>query len=212
MAIDPAVDPRGARWEQRLHVPVLVAAWGSIPVVALYFSKLGPTLAVIALALSWLVWFVFFVEAVAMLTQTKDPRAWARTHALGLAILLLTFPLLVQALQELLAARALSGVAGLRALQVLYLAKAAKLLKALLVLRRKGAGPRHPVALVLAALLIVALGVGIVERIVTGDKDPTPLHGTYEVLVSLPWWALAVSGALVVALAVRLATARSAPR
>src|SRR5690606_22256614 len=39
--IDPLADPRGARWEARLRLPVLIAAWAAIPTVALYFSKLG---------------------------------------------------------------------------------------------------------------------------------------------------------------------------
>lgn len=205
--IDPLVDPRGARWERRLRRPVLTAAWLAIPTVLLYFSSLSGGVAVVAITLAWTIWLVFLAEAVIMLCVVRDRRGWARGHVFGLLILLATFPLLTSILEGLLAARALSSLQAARMLQVLYLAKAAKLLKSAMILRATGAGPRNPALLTGAALVGAAALVGIGDRIVQGEKHPTPFHGTWDVLADAPVWALALTaasaGALVVSMRVR---------
>jgi hypothetical protein len=183
--IDAATDPRGARWERRLTRPVLTAAWLAIPTVLLYFSSLDGRLAVLAVTLAWGIWLVFLAEAAIMLSVVRDRRAWARGHFFGLAILVATFPLLTSILEGLLAARALSSVQGLRVLQVLYLAKAAKLIKSAMILRHSGAAPRHPALITAAALLGATALVGIGDRIVSGDKHPTPFHGTWDLIVDV---------------------------
>jgi hypothetical protein len=207
-AIDPVRDPRGARWEQRLHRPVLAAAWLAIPTVFLYFSALEGGTAIVALVLAWTIWLVFLVEAVIMLRVVRDRRAWIRGHLLSLAILLATFPLLTHLLEALLAARALSGVQGIRVLQVLYLAKAAKLLKGVLIVRRSGWTPRHPVLGGAGALLLAVTVVGMVDRIVTGDKATTPVHGGVGTVASLPGWAVALAAAAVAGLLFALTAGR----
>ena len=78
-------------------------------------------------------------------------------------------------------------------LQVLYLAKAAKLLKSALILRRTGSAPRNPALLSLAALVGAAALVGIGDRIISGDKHATPFHGTYDVVSEMPAEALVVT-------------------
>jgi hypothetical protein len=188
--IDPAADPRGARWERRLHAPVLGAAWLAIPTVLLYFSSLKGWWAALAVGLAWSIWLVFVVEAAIMLTVVADRRAWARGHAFGLAIIVATFPLLTSILEGLLAARALSSLQGVRVLQVLYLAKAAKLIKSWMILRRRGRGPRNPALVTLAAAVCATALVGIGDRIVSGDKHPTPFHGAWDVASDLTVTAL----------------------
>ena len=133
--IDPNADPRGARWEQRLRKPVLAAALLAVPTVFLSFSKLEGAIAIVAVALAWLIWLVFVAEAAIMISVARDRRAWIRGHLFGLAIVLATFPALTQILEGLLAARALSSLQGARVLQVLYLAKAGKLIKSAVILR-----------------------------------------------------------------------------
>lgn len=206
--IDPARDPRGARWEARLRRPVLAAAWLALPTVFLYFSKLGPGGEAAVLAVAWLIWLVFLVEAVVMLAVVRDRRAWIRGHLFSLAILIATFPLLAKALEALLAARAFSGLYAVRVLQALYLAKAAKLIKGLLIVRREGSGPRHPVLLAAGGLLATATLVGIGRRVVTGEKETTPLHGTAELIASLPSWSVAIAAAATAALLLAAATGR----
>ncbi len=75
-------------------MPVLGAALLAVPTVLLYFSDLGSTAGTVAVALSWLIWAVFLVEAVIMLSVVAQRRAWMRGHLVGLAILIATFPLL----------------------------------------------------------------------------------------------------------------------
>ncbi len=171
---------------------MLGAAWLAIPTVLLYFSSLEGWVALVALSLAWTIWLVFMAEAVIMLSVVRERRAWARGHLFGLVILLVTFPLLTSILEGLLAARALSSVQGLRVLQVLYLAKAAKLIKSAMILRSSGAAPRHPALITAAALLGAAALVGIGDRIVSGDKHPTPFHGTWAVARDMPTWSLVV--------------------
>lgn len=204
--IDATRDPRGARWERRLQWPVLGAAWLAIPTVLLYFSSLEGWLAVLAVTLAWGIWLVFLAEAVIMLSVVRDRRAWLRGHVFGIVILLATFPLLTSILEGLLAARALSSLQGARVLQVLYLAKAAKLIKSAMILRASGRAPAHPALLSAAALVGATALVGIGDRIVSGEKHPTPFHGTYDVLTDdLPAWALAAALALACAAAVAVA-------
>jgi hypothetical protein len=209
-AIDPQTDPRGARWERRLHRPVLVAAWVALPTVFLYFSDLGRLWEAVAVGLSWAIWLTFLSEAAIMLSVVADRRGWIRGHLFGLAILLATLPLLTHLLEGLLAARALSSLQGVRMLQVLYLAKAAKLLKSVQVLHRKGRTPRHPVALTLLILALSVVAVGIGHKIATkGADDPTPLHGAWDVFAALPSWALVLSGAAALVLALGAFAART---
>lgn len=205
--IDATRDPRGAQWERRLRRPVLAAAWLAIPTVLLYFSALEGWVAVLAVSLAWGIWLVFLAEAVIMLSVVRDRGAWARGHVFGIVILLATFPLLTSILEGLLAARALSSLQGARLLQVLYLAKAAKLIKSAMILRASGRGPAHPALLTLAALVGATALVGIGDRIVSGEKHATPFHGTYDVLADdIPdpalAGALALAGAAAVAIVV----------
>jgi hypothetical protein len=211
-AIDPQIDPRGARWEERLHTPVLVAAWASLPTVFLYFSDLGEAWEILAVALSWTIWAVFLAEAVIMLSLVADRRAWIRGHLFGLFILIATLPLLTHVLEALLAARALSALQGVRVLQVLYLAKAGKLLKSLHVLHKKGKTPRHPAIWTGLLLLLCVVIVGIGHKIATKDKtDITPFHGFWNLLEDLPNWALALSAAGLIAVCVAAFSARRGP-
>ena len=211
--IDPIADPRGARWERRLQKPVLAAAWLAIPTVLLYFSSLEGGVAILAVSLAWLIWLVFMAEAVIMLRVVRDRRAWARGHLFGLVVLIATFPLLTNILEGLLAARALSSIQGMRVLQVLYLAKAAKLIKSAMILRQTGAAPRNPALVTLAALVGAAGLVGIMDRIISGDRHPTPFHGTYDLLADMPLWGLAVTAAaaLLAVVAARSSRRREEP-
>ena len=193
---------------------MLIAAWAAIPTVALYFSKLGSMWALTATVLAWAIWAVFVVEAVIMLSVVADRRAWVRGHLFGLAIVLVTFPLLTKILEGLLAARALSSLQGVRILQVLYLAKALKVIKSVLIVRRGGQRALHPAVWSVLALGVAGLLVGIGHRIVTGEKHATPYHGTWDALGELPEWAvaLALAGAVAVGLLALLARTRRADR
>jgi hypothetical protein len=186
------VDPRGALWEKRLHWPVLAAAWLAIPTVILYFSKLGDTMAAVALTMAWSIWAVFLIEAAIMISVVRDRMGWVRGHLFGLAIVLVTFPLLTNILEGLLAARALSSLQAVRILQVLYLAKALKVIKSVLIVQKKGGTRMHPALTSALALLSATVIVGIGHRIATGEKKTTPFHSAWDVLDDLPPWSAAV--------------------
>lgn len=208
-AIDPQIDPRGARWERRLHWPVIIAAWVALPTVFLYFTEKRGAWEVITVLLSWAIWTTFLAEAVIMLTVVANRRAWIRGHLFGLAILVATLPALTHILEGLLAARALSTMQGARVLQVLYLAKAAKLLKSTQVLRTKGHEPRHPLLLTLFILLLSVVAIGIGHKVITHDKDPSPFHGFWATIDSLPVWAIAFFAAAIFAILLGALTART---
>ncbi len=180
--IDPQKDPRGAKWEARLRKPVMTAALLALPTVFLYFSKLEGWVAILAVTLAWSIWLVFVAEATIMLTVVRDRWGWIRGHWFGLAIIVATFPALTSILEGLLAARALSSLQATRVLQVLYLAKAGKLIKSALILRKDGAVMRHPVvsSVVILAVAIVLVGIG--HRVVSGEKHPTPVHSAYDLI------------------------------
>jgi hypothetical protein len=180
--IDAMSDPRGARWEARLRRPVLVAALLALPTVFLYFSKLEGWVAVLAVVLAWSIWIVFVAEAAIMLAVVRDRRAWVRGHLFGLAIVVATFPALTSILEGLLAARALSSLQATRVMQVLYLAKAGKLIKSTIILRRDGTAMRHPLISSAVALVLAVLLVGIGHRVVSGEKHPTPLHNAADLV------------------------------
>jgi hypothetical protein len=180
--IDPQKDPRGAKWEARLRKPVMTAALLALPTVFLYFSKLEGWVAILAVTLAWSIWFVFVAEAVIMVSVVQDRWGWVRGHWFGIAIIFATFPALTSILEGLLAARALSSLQATRVLQVLYLAKAGKLIKSALILRKDGAVVRHPVISSLVILVLAIILVGIGNRVVSGEKHPTPVHGAYDLI------------------------------
>jgi len=180
--IDPQRDARGAHWEARLRKPVMGAALLALPTVFLYFSKLEGWVAILAVTLAWSIWIVFVVEAAIMLSVVRDRRAWVRGHLFGLAIVVATFPALTSILEGLLAARALSSLQATRVLQVLYLAKAGKLIKSALILRKDGTIVRHPLvsSVVVLALAIILVGIG--HRVVSGEKHATPVHNAVDLV------------------------------
>ncbi len=180
--IDPGTDPRGAKWEERLRKPVLGAALLALPTVFLYFSKLEGWVAILAVTLAWSIWLVFVAEAAIMLTVVQDRWAWVRGHLFGLAIIVATFPALTSILEGLLAARALSSLQATRVLQVLYLAKAGKLIKSALILRKDGALTRHPLVTSLVMLALAVILVGIGHRVASGEKHPTPVHNAVDLV------------------------------
>lgn len=180
---------------------MLIAAILAIPTVILYFSKLGPTMATVALTLAWAIWVVFVVEAVIMISLVADRWGWIRGHLFGLAIILITFPLLANILQGLLAARALSSMQAVRLLQVLYLAKALKIIKSVLIVHHKGHRRIHPSIWAIGLPLVSLALVGIGHRVATGEKHLTPYHSAWDALDGIPVWGWLGAAAVVLALA-----------
>ena len=65
---------------------------------------------------------------------------------------------------------------------MLYLAKAGKLIKSALILRKDGAIVRHPVVSSVVMLALAILLVGIGHRVVSGEKHATPVHNAIDLV------------------------------
>jgi voltage-gated potassium channel len=162
------VNERARQLEKRLEVPLLFAALLTIPVIAIQLSSTGPTLQLIGDILNWTTWLAFVTEIVLMLRVVDDKKRWLRDHPLDLAIVLLTPPLLPEALQS---ARIF------RLLAVLRLFRAAGLARALLTTE----GVKDAAVLALLTILGGGVAFAAVER---GYHDPelTAWDGV--------WWAM----------------------
>src|SRR3954451_588540 len=88
----PWMGPRAERLEQRLQVPMLVAALLVIPDLVLEEAHVGATGKAIATFLNWATWLAFVVELVAMLAVVRDRRGYLRHNPLGLVVTFLTPP------------------------------------------------------------------------------------------------------------------------
>ena len=117
------MNARARALEDRLQIPLLVAALLTIPAIAIEAANVGEPWDAIATALNWMIWLTFLAEAVLMLRVVDKRWTWIRDHPLEVAIILLTPPVLPAGLQ---AARVF------RLLRLLRLLRLAGLLRRLL--------------------------------------------------------------------------------
>ena len=139
------------RWQGRLDDAVVGAAFGAIVSVALQTFPGVPH--DIGVALSWMVWIVFAVDIVVMLSITPDRAAWARSHIFEITVLVLAWPLWALVAHDLLA------IELLPVLSVLQAAKLAKLAKAVRILRRRA--PRTTATGLAVVVLLAAAAVAV---------------------------------------------------
>jgi voltage-gated potassium channel len=83
---------RAERLQARFEWPVVVAAFLTIPVIALQESNLGAPWPTLAKLLNWLTWSIFALEVIVMLSVVPSRREWARRHLLDMAVTVLTPP------------------------------------------------------------------------------------------------------------------------
>lgn len=140
---------RAARWQDRFDEIIVAAGVAAVVAVALQTAG-DPAEKDAGLALSWLVWIVFALEAAVMLRVTPSPAGWARHHRFELVVVVLVFPGWQAVAHDFLATEVLP------ALTLLEAAKLAKLAKAVRVVRRR-APPA--VAGALAALVVAAAAI-----------------------------------------------------
>ena len=101
------------RWQQdesgRVHTPlepvVLVATLALVPVLIIETDATAGTWQQVALVANWIIWAFFAAELAAVLAYAPRKRAALRAHWLDVAIVVLTIPLLGQALAWLRLAR-----------------------------------------------------------------------------------------------------------
>ena len=78
--------------QNRLEWPVVIAAFLTIPILVIQESDLADPWPTIGGVLNWVTWGVFFTETVVMLCVVPRRGEWIRSHALDLAIVVLTPP------------------------------------------------------------------------------------------------------------------------
>jgi hypothetical protein len=178
-------DPRAALWERRLLTPVVVAAVAVLPLLALHLTHPHGTLAGVETVGHWIVWLVFMLEVVVMLSVVRDRRAWIDGHRFELLVVALSSPLVPLALALAPALRLLIVVKAFKVLKLAKAIKLAKLGKSVRLLRRRlvltGA------ASVGLGLLALALAAATVAYMLSGRS---PLEGGAQTV------ALVVAGML----------------
>jgi voltage-gated potassium channel len=150
------MDERSARVAKRLELPLLIAAVLTLPTTVVEESHIGHPWSQIATGLNWAIWLMFLAELVIMLAVVPSRRWWLRHHLLEVAIVVLTPPALLTAVQP---------IRLLRLLRVLRLFRLAPLVRYALSME----GLRF--AAILAALTAVAGGAAFaaVEKVSVGD-------------------------------------------
>lgn len=150
------MDERSRRLEARFELPVLAAALATIP--ALLVEQLHPvqpwkTLAEVT---DWIIWLVFALEVGAMLAVVPSKRRWLSGNVVGVAIVLLTVPLLSTAFQS---------IRLLRILRLLRLARVPSLSRRLF----SGGGIRFASFMALICLIGGAEAFASAENISVGN-------------------------------------------
>lgn len=111
------VGARALRAEQRMQVPLLVAAALTLPAVILGEVHSAGTVKTVAVALNWGTWLAFLIELLVMLALVPNRWRYLRNHPLEIAVVVLTPPVLPASLQ------------GLRAVRIFRLLRLLRLLK-----------------------------------------------------------------------------------
>jgi len=151
--------------QERLAVPLLVAALLTIPAIAIEQSDVGQPWDTIASVLNWVTWTAFLGEAILMLRVVDDRWRWVREHPLEVAIVILTPPFLP---------------ASMQAARVFRLLRLLRLLRLGALVRRFLSTEGIRDAAVLAAMTV--LGGGAAYALVEKSQHLSAWDGV--------WWAI----------------------
>jgi voltage-gated potassium channel len=98
--MDAAVDSRTLAYQRFFETPLLIAAVLSIPTTILQNTSVAEPWAALGTGLNWAIWLAFLSELLVMLVIVPDRRKYLMSHPLDLAIVVLTPPFLVSAVQS----------------------------------------------------------------------------------------------------------------
>ena len=156
------VSSREERWQERLAVPVLVAALASIPAMFLSLAEgaLGATGRVVDVASG----VVLVAETLILFVVAENRRAWVRGHLGLIALTLVVVVAVVFAIGPVQVLRLVRTIGALRVLRANRILKAARAVRG-----RLGLTGRLSHVFSIAAGLLVAVFVGVVLT------DPTSL-------------------------------------
>ncbi|MFY1632424.1 hypothetical protein ACN27F_03920 [Solwaraspora sp. WMMB335] len=151
---DPVGGDRSARWEQRLAVPVVVAALASVP--AVFLTLAGGLLAAVGEVLHWASGAVLVAETLVLLALSADKLAWLRRNRGLVAFTMVVVPVTVLVVGPLQVLRLLLTIGTLRLVRARRIVRAAMVLHA-----RFGPGGPWSGAFALGAGTLVAVFVAI---------------------------------------------------
>lgn len=146
---------REERWQQRLAVPVLVAALAALP--AMFLTTLEGAWGRAGHAVDIASGAVLVAETVILLVVAEDRRAWIRGHLGLIGLTLLVVLAVVFALGPVQVLRLVRTIGALRVLRAGRIVKAAQILRA-----RTGFTGRLSHVFSVGAGLLVAVFVGVV--------------------------------------------------
>ena len=177
---DPGRDPE-EHWEQRLALPVIIAALASVP--AVFLTLLDRPYETVGNVVNWLSGAVLVAETAVLFVVSRDKWEWIRQHKW---LLLLTVGVV---LAVVLAVGPVQLLRLLRVVGALRLVRAGRIVKAARIMRdRLGLTGQWSNVSSAAAALLVAVFVGVVLA------DPTSrsrrlldqwLGGTSQVVLSV---------------------------
>lgn len=153
---DPTLQERAERWEQRLAIPVLLAALVSVPAIFLMATADGVP-ETVGRALNWASMVVLLGESLVLVLLSKDVAEWVRAHRWELLLAAVTVPAVVFAVGPVQILRVILAVGTLRVLRVRRILRAGRVL-----LRRLQLGARRRKAVVVGVLLLAGTFVAVV--------------------------------------------------
>lgn len=151
---------RAQRWEDRLALPVLLAALASVPAVFLTLAQ--EPYATVGTVVNWLSGAVLVSETVVLLVVSRDRWAWLRRNWLLIALTLGVVAAVVLAVGPLQLLRLVRVFGALRVV------RAGRIVKAVRLLRREGGGGGRWVNV--ASVVLAVAGVVFVVVVLA---DPT---------------------------------------
>jgi len=203
---DPTLHERAERWEERLAIPVLVAALVSVPAVFLVTTTAGVS-ETVGRVLNWASMVVLLGESLVLVLLSKDIVDWVRSHRWELVLALGTVPAVVFAIGPVQILRVILAVGTLRVLRARRILRAGRVLLGKLDIRA-----RYRKFVLGGAVLLAAVFVGIVlanpnsktHRLLAWTIDQVGLFATVLVLgmlagtlyVLLRWITLTEVGTL----------------
>lgn len=194
-----ANDRRSELLEQRLTVPVIIAAAVSVP--AVFLTTVGEgAVAAIGTALNWASLAVLTGESVLLFVLTGDRMRWLRRHRWSLAIVALAIPAVLFAIAPVQALRLVFEL--VRFIGALRILRANRIMKAGRILGRRSGlagGWRH--LPILAGIAVAVLFVGLVLA------DPAAVRAHRQALHRLLGWSEALAGVTAVAVVITVVVA-----
>ncbi|MDS1269576.1 metal-sensitive transcriptional repressor family protein [Lipingzhangella sp. LS1_29] len=126
--METTTNHRAARLEQRLAVPVVLAALVSVPSMLLTMWGSG-NLAAIGAVGNWISGVVLWAEWILLILLAEDKLSWIRDHKWTLTVAVVTVPAVVLALGPIQVLRVILMVSGLRVLRVTRIVEAGGVLQ-----------------------------------------------------------------------------------